>query len=36
MLLKNTVTYKNVTPTYICCLKIKQLIIKSQHYKCVV
>jgi len=28
MLLKNTVTYKNVTPTYICCLKIKQHINK--------
>ena len=36
MLLENKVTYKNVTPTYICCLKIKQHIIKSQYYSYVV
>jgi len=32
MLFENKVTYANVTPTYICCLKIKQHIIQSQWY----
>ena len=32
MLLENTVTYKNVTPTYKCCLKNQQYTIKSQYY----
>jgi len=36
MLLGNTVTYKNVTPTYICCLRIKQHVINSRYYKHVV
>ena len=36
MLLKNTVTYKNVTPAYVCYFKIKQHIIKSQYYKYIV
>jgi len=36
MLFKNSVTYINVTPTYICCLKIKQHIIKSQWYTYVI
>ena len=33
MLLENKVTYVNVTPTYICCLKIKQDIIKDKQRK---
>jgi len=36
LLLKNTVTYKKVTRTYICCLKIEQHRIESQYYKYVV
>ena len=36
MLLENKVTYKNETPTYICCFRIKQHMIKSQYYSYVV
>ena len=36
MLLENKVTFKNATPTYICCLKSKQHIIKSHYYEYVV
>jgi len=33
LLPKNTVTYKKVNRTYICCLKIEQHRIESQYYK---